>query len=124
MELEAKHLTPYLPHRLKLQYVVRGEVEKIGIMRSISYNDSETHPTRVSIDGQDEEHIWLFRPILKRMRNLNDENIVKLKLFIEADREYVIENPLNCCYDDLQYLISGFYDVFNLIENNLADPLN
>jgi hypothetical protein len=92
-------------------------------MRSISYNDSETHPTRVSIDNQDEEHIWMFRPILKKMENLNNDDIVRLKLFVEADKEFVIQNPLSLCYDDLQYLTSKFYDVFDLIDNNLADPL-
>lgn len=37
MELEIKHLVSYLPYCLKLQYVVRDKVEKIGIMRNTSY---------------------------------------------------------------------------------------
>ena len=62
----------------------------------------------------------MFKPLLKPMKNLNKEDIIRLHLFIDSDKNYVIENPLNCCYDDLQYLISEHYDIFNLIENNLA----
>jgi hypothetical protein len=125
MELEVKHLAPYLPYGLKLQYVVREKVEKIGTMESISHNEDETHPTRVSISAMyNEEHIWMFKPLLKSMRSLNNENVVKLKLFIEADKQYLIDSPLNCCYDDLQYLLSEHYDVFGLIDAGLATELS
>ena len=123
MELEVKHLAPYLPYGLKLQYVVRDVVQSTGIMESISHNDFETHPTRVSINYQGKEHIWMFRPLLKSMSKLNQENIVKLKLFVEAERQYLIDNPLDCCYDDLQYLLSEHYDVFGLIPAGLATEL-
>ena len=125
MELTVNHLAPYLPYGLKLQYVVREKVEKIGAMKSISHNEDETHPTRVSISAMyNEEHIWMFKPLLKSMSRLDKENIVKLKLFVEADKQYLIDNPLNCCYDDLQYLLSEHYDVFGLIPAGLATELS
>lgn len=121
MELELKHLAAYLPYGLKLQYVVREKVEQTGIMKSISHNEDETHPTRVSISAMyNEEHIWMFRPLLKSMKSLEKENIVKLKLFVESDKQYLIDSPLNCCYEDFQYLLSEHYDVFGLINAGLA----
>lgn len=121
MELEVKHLAPYLPYGLKLQYIIRGKVEKTGIMKTIIHNDSETHPTKIAIDFSDVEHIWMFKPILKPMSSLNNVDIVRLKLFTESDKQYLIDNPLNCDYDDLQYLFSEHYDVFGLIDIGLAD---
>ena len=73
MELEVKHLAPYLPYGLKLQYVVREKVEKTGIMKSIIHNEDETHPTKVSIEWGDAEHIWMFKPILRPLSDLNKE---------------------------------------------------
>jgi hypothetical protein len=125
MELTVNHLAPYLPYGLKLQYIVRDKVISTGIMKSISHNEDETHPTRVSISAMyNEEHIWMFKPLLKSMSRLGQENIVKLKLFVEADKQYLIDNPLNCCYDDLQYLLSEYYDVFGLIEKGLATEMS
>lgn len=74
MGLEVKHLAPYLPYGLKLQYVVREKVEKTGIMKSISHNEDETHPTRISISSMyNEEHIWMYKPILRPLSDLNKE---------------------------------------------------
>lgn len=47
MELQIQHLSPYLPYSLIVQYVVRDKVERKGVMRSISFNEDETHPARV-----------------------------------------------------------------------------
>jgi hypothetical protein len=124
MELEIQHLTPYLPYSLRLQYIVREKVEREGIMRSISFNESETHPVRVSIDYYDEEHIWMFKPILKPIELLSvHECYEHLKLFTESDIAFIIGSPLSCHYDELQYLYSQHYDVFGLISKGLATPI-
>ncbi len=118
MELDIKHLVPYLPYNLKLQY--NGNKEKIGIMKTIIHNYDENHPTKIAIAFNDAEHIWMFKPLLKSMRNLTQEDIINLKLFVKADIEYVIDNPLMCDYHEIQYLLSKHYDIFGLISSGLA----
>jgi hypothetical protein len=94
MELEVKHLAPYLPYGLKLQYVVREKVEKTGIMKTIIHNEDETHPTKVSIDWNDSEHIWMFKPILRPLSDLDKELFINGWFgFVPAKRlanEYLI----------------------------------
>jgi hypothetical protein len=121
MELEIKHLTPYLPYSLRLQYIVRENVVREGVMRSITFYESETHPARVSIDHYNEEHIWMFRPLLKPMSLLTIEEAGRhMKLFIESDLDFIIGSPLSCHYEELEYLYSQHYDVFGLIEKGLG----
>jgi hypothetical protein len=96
MELEIKHLAPYLPYGLKLQYVVREKVEKTGVLQSISHRDFETHPTRVSIEGlYNEEHIWMFKPILRPLSDLNNEIVIngeKHQMWLLINGQKALEN--------------------------------
>ena len=120
MELTISHLAPYLPYNLELQYIVRDQVVTTGIMNSISHYQHETHPTRVSIGYYDEEYIWMFKPLLKPMSFLSDEDKINLYLFTKEDIDFCIENPLMLPYYDIQYLLSKHFDVFGLINNGLA----
>jgi len=124
MELEIKHLAPYLPYGLKLQYVVRENVEKAGIMCSISHYESETHPTRVSIDFNSEEHIWMFKPILRPMEDL--------KYYVDFLNTYYVDfsvkegclvkrkNEGFARLNELEFLFKNHFDVFGLIDAGLA----
>ncbi len=101
MELEVKHLAPYLPYGLKLQYVVREKVEKTGVLQSISHRDFETHPTRVSIEGlYNEEHIWMFTPILHPLSDCEN--------FIEINGERFIPNERIKCLNPNFYYSCGY----------------
>lgn len=136
MELEAKHLAPYLPYGLKLQYVVRDMVQSTGIMRSISHNDFETHPARVNINYQGEEHIWMFRPILKPLSQFEYDHIIQIKehlglgkwcdhydQYFDAwfdDAENVKKMVLQCPYEIMQFFLECHFDVFGLIDAGLA----
>lgn len=138
MELEVKHLAPYLPYGLKLQYVVREKVEQIGIMKSISHNEDETHPTRVSISAMyNEEHIWMFKPMLRRkthLHTLQSEILVRwggglsdrakaqwLKE-VTDDMLYSAFNSLR--YDFVELMLENHIDVFGLIDAGLATELS
>ena len=138
MELEVKHLAPYLPYGLKLQYVVREKVEQTGIMKSISHNEDETHPTRVSISAMyNEEHIWMFKPMLRRkthLHTLQSEILVRwggglsdrakaqwLKE-ITDDMLYSAFNSLR--YDFVELMLENHIDVFGLIDAGLATELS
>lgn len=135
MELEAKYLAPYLPYGLKLQYIVRGVVQSTGIMRSISHNDFETHPTRVNISYQGEEHIWMFSPMLRSLSKITEEINHDNQVFKPLDtldmdflqfELYHGDNGLDLSkvtYLDTIRLISWHFDVFGLIKQELATEL-
>lgn len=138
MELEVKHLAPYLPYGLKLQYVVRGVVQSTGIMRSISHNDFETHPTMVNINYQGEEHIWMFRPILRPLSDLTkeiEEKFVPIEKcgycsLEDCTNESEIEEITSSHilgfmpFNYFDKLLEWHFDVFGLIPNGLAIDIN
>ena len=140
MELEVKHLAPYLPYGLKLQYVEREKVISTGIMQSISQNNSETHPTRVSINYQGEEHIWMYRPLLKPLSQFEYDHIIQVRehlglgqwcdhydQYFEAwfdDAESVQKLVLQCPYEIMQFFLECHFDVFGLINAGLATELS
>ena len=72
-ELKLNHLSVYLPHQLEMQYIVRDKVQKVGILKNLYFNSCETHPERASIDNDDLEHIWMFKPILRPMTDLFEQ---------------------------------------------------
>ncbi len=138
MELELKHLAPYLPYGLKLQYVVREKVEKTGIMKSIIHDKNETHPTKVSIDGSDAEHIWMFKPILRPLSDLNKElferfpngffgfipkSLLSENLQMQLDI-FNLPNIVDLKVTDYQKLLGWHFDIFGLIEQGLAVDIN
>ena len=137
MKLEVKHLAPYLPYALKVQYIVRDKVEKTGYMRSISHNEDEAHPTRVSINHNYEEHIWMFKPILKPISDLKSELILEhFKYWEEVEfygNSFSIKGKgmimQGYDFDDLPYtlvqkLLEFHFDLFGLIEKGLAVDIN
>jgi hypothetical protein len=140
MELEIKHLAPYLPYGLKLQYVVREKVEKTGVLQSISHRDFETHPTRVSIEGlYNEEHIWMFKPILRPLSDLNNEIVIngeKHQMWLLINGQKALENGeienmngyqysiLELSYNKIQTILKFHFDIFNLIGQGLAVDIN
>ena len=139
MELEVKHLAPYLPYGLKLQYVVREKVEKTGIMKSIIHNEDETHPTKVSIEWGDAEHIWMFKPILRPLSDLNKEiniNGEKHQMWLLINSQRALDNGkivnmngyrydiLELSYIRIQTLLKFHFDVFGLIPKGLAIDIN
>lgn len=137
MELEVKHLAPYLPYGLKLQYIVRDKVENTGVMKSISHNENETYPTRVSIDFNDEEHIWMFKPILRPLSQIKKyfepifetDKEVNEYLSYEATTPFSVEEILNYKFQYLPYgtyqvLFKHHFDVFSLIDAGLAIDIN
>ena len=143
MELEVKHLAPYLPYGLKLQYVVREKVEKTGIMKTIIHNEDETHPTKVSIDWNDAEHIWMYKPILRPLSDLNKElfmngnfGFIPFKRFeLVKDEEGVWCDEFYADYGESPtskvdvtqinfWLFEYHFDVFGLIKEGLAVDIN
>ena len=142
MELEIKHLAPYLQYYLKLQYIIRGEVVKTGVMRSINHNPFETHPTKISLDFGEEEHIWMFKPIFRpiqeveqyfedlygRLENQDVTDYFDADFLASHDNIEISEiqllEPEQIPYGTIQVLLKHHFDIFGLIEKGLAIDIN
>jgi len=143
MELLVSHLAPYLPYGLKLQYIVREKVEKTGIMKSIIHNEGETHPTKVSIDCDNAEHIWMFKPILRPISDLDKHIIRDENIIVKPSRDFdLVKNNEGVWCDEFfadygenptvkidvtqmnLWLFEYHFDIFKLIEKGLAVDIN
>ena len=129
MKLELKHLAAYLPYGLKgmVNYdhlQKEYDVELYGIVKDILIIESP-------FGGLDYYSKHDFKPILHPLSDLtkeithNGENFVpfyKIKesqqhLFLRTD----IEEPIQALqYSEVEKLLSWHFDIYGLIENNLA----
>ena len=139
MKLELKHLAPYLPYDLQMAYIIRGKIVEIGDLNKVFIYRDATHPIRYGINYNDAEHEWMFKPILRPLSSMTEkesdelEDIIGCNFYIYAsgngiEIEDIIIDPwggqsvlrmetLNRIYE---WLFAHHFDVFNLIENNLA----
>lgn len=142
MNLELKHLSPYLPYGLKLQFIIREEVVRTGVMTRLLNYSHETHPERVAIDNYDSEHIWMFKPILRPMSDINstietkdgDKNFASLlDLIKDEDGDWCeivyvdqCESPfvLSLVTGVNWWMFENHFDVFGLIDAGLAIDIN
>jgi len=137
MELEIKHISPYLPYDLYLQFVINGYVVAEDLMTGIQHYNWETHSTKVRVGIIEAEHIWMFKPILKPLSEFGEsDDLRKVHEFIgfgkwcDAYDEYFKEwfNDssridkliMQAPYEIFQYFLSEHYDVFGLIKQGLA----
>jgi len=69
MKLELKHLTPYLPYELKLHYEHTNKTGQISNIYTIG-EGYDNDDIKISIDGGSDEHIWMYKPILRPLSDL------------------------------------------------------
>lgn len=64
-----KIYSAYFPYDLEMAYCDKhGDILRTGILKTIDYNESDTHPMRMTIEGlYDMEHEWMFKPFLRSM---------------------------------------------------------
>ena len=108
MKLELKHLAPYLP------YGLNGMIDG---KRVVFHSDN----------------IWVFtlnaKPILRPLSDLSKDMLSKYyKHLMADDLDKIIEDtiawPLNQSYTFTQKLLEWHFDIFWLIEKNLAIDIN
>jgi len=121
MELKINHLSPYLPYSLDIKVDIYGQKKEYGVLYGLNQDEIELFGIRITISEQFEYKSC--KPLLRSLKNLSNEDVVHLKLFVEADRQFLIDNPLLCDYYTLEYLFSKHYDVFRLIDNELAEEI-
>ncbi len=138
MKLELKHLAPYLPYGLRLQY----HDTKIGTLNSLS-DINEYDDIKISINYGELEHIWMFKPILRPMSDfdkpLGQESDIYSYLMkynqgreecaqIDGDLDFDINEPIwlsaKLGYEVHLFLFEHHFDVFGLIPAGLAVDIN
>lgn len=114
MKLEPKHITPYFSHGLKVQHTEYGENDTIII------DDVESiHEECVTFkSGCD----YYFN---------SDFNDCEIKLVLRPLSELDVDDEVNtpeyiskCCYSYVEHLLSQHYDIFGLIDKELAININ
>jgi len=126
MNLEIKHLLPYLPYGLKVKHASRlGNTKKEATLTLSDYN-------------------WLknqtyFKPILEPLSSFQEEHIEEIKEFLDQnwcevyddffdalfEHDWLMHTRiLMCPYEILQWFFKNHYDVYGLIEDDLAININ
>lgn len=130
MKLELKHLSPYLPYGLKgictWEHLNKDfEVELYSASSNILNISSP-------FGGNDYVEINEFKPILRPLSDLTKEIKINGETFVPIDAlgwnsyENIIKKGI-CDSVGYQYMIKLFewhFDVFGLIEQNLAIDIN
>lgn len=119
MKLELKHLAPYLPYGLKMYY--RGRVYELRSLSVIGMNLTDMHKT-------------ILRPLSDLTEEIehNGERFVPVEkleemygLTVEAQEDKVLTLPITLePYNLIRQLFEWHFDIFSLIENNLAIDIN
>lgn len=119
-ELELKHLSPYLPYKLRIRYVLgKGSTWTLTQFNIEQFSDVD-------------------KPILRPLSDLtkeiehNGEKFVPIDNFIyKTSVEYFAEFPEQkhnlihgLKYADVQLLLEWHFDIFGLIEKDLAIDIN
>lgn len=142
MKLESKHLAPYLPYGLNM--VCNSEIAELyGLKRIGVLLNSEG----VVITNRGEWDLFHALPILRPLSDLTKEIEINGERFLPKEklieiREYnhdedewledaisgghawIMADTLNLTYRTIQKLFEWHFDVFGLIENNLAIDVN
>jgi hypothetical protein len=144
MKLELKHLSPYLPYKLKcelLNYKSDYVGEKYGIINGFYYLGGEVHYTFKdrSTAGKTRD---LIKPILRPLSDFNKFTNINGVDFYPLNEIHKIFNGSIDCYKvkkmwkfndwntkNIQYgifikMIEWHFDVFGLIEKGLAIDIN
>jgi len=140
MNLELKHLSPYLPCGLKAIYNEENEENTVVTILGTSILDKERHYQIKFKDGI----VGLFiandiKPILRPLSDLNKKKQIA-EYFCSFYDHLERINPSthetkNCAlmldgtiemqyYNDYQFLFAWHFDVFGLIEKGLAIDIN
>lgn len=139
MKLELKHLAPYLPYGLKIQHIISGEIKKFeGIME---YFEDDTFFLYWVKNNGTLASSSNYKPILRPLSDLTkeieiygEENWKNIPMDIidgkscslVGGKEFKIMlkngtyNIYELRYATYNFLLENHFDVFGLIEQNLA----
>ena len=136
MELEFKHIAPYLPHDLKVNNSQGNQVEIRGF---IDFKYMQYYCEKTNFASQD--LISDIKPLLRPMSDLFKGSKKAIKEIIELNDSYDYNNSFTEVYDSnedyyldfsnvknlpyqvVEVLFKYHFDVFALIEKGLAEPI-
>ncbi len=140
-ELTLKDIAGYLPYGLMVQELHNG---KIGFVNDLY----QLHPNyinddiKISYDHSDGNHIWMIKPILRPLSDLNKINRLRGWAFvptewindncifeIDKDLDFITQNwsqtiNLTEVHEIIEKLYEWHFDIHGLIESGLAIDLN
>jgi hypothetical protein len=142
--LTIKELAPYIPYRLKGKSNQYDSIDLLlGIYGTMGHSLTLCHRINNHNTCDYDCNVNEFKPILRPLSDLIKEIEVNGKKFVPAYRtqvhindkylpftvngRIVLENRIvtnTILYTDMQYLISLHFDVFGLIEKDLAIDIN
>jgi len=135
MELQLKHLAPYLPYELKATDTDASN-EWMGIKTIIGLHSDTVILLLNNFPYMVKFHITKIRPLLKPLYSFEYDHIVQIKehLGLEQwcdyydeyfdawfdDAENVQKLVLQCPYEIMQFFLECHFDVFGLLDAGLA----
>lgn len=118
MRLELKHLAPYLPYRLMVQY-------KPHFSDDFKIKELCTTSVAFSLHKQDKP---ILRPLsdLTKEIEVNGEKFVPIEEFEKAGYIFPLneDNFHNLPFGIVNILLKWHFDIYGLIENDLAIDIN
>lgn len=127
-ELTLEHIALYLAYGLNLQFSYEDDTEqnvKRGLLTDVYTIDDDV---KLSVEHMDDEHIWMFKPILRPMSDLTMELVNELlpKMHItKRDIEEMKSTPIgHWKYYQVVSAAQMHIDFRDLIEKGLAVNLN
>lgn len=139
MELEIKHLAPYLPYNLKCKWNKSNSFTLVGLQNG---NESVNNELWTWKDGAKYLTGYLYecKPILRPLSEFKDEYIKEIKDFLglgqwcEMYDDYFLawfidsfsidKLVLQAPQEIFNYFLANHYDVFSLIPAGLAIDIN
>ena len=125
--LELKHLSAYLPYGLKMTR--NGFIGQLITLKDDKESIAETFEFQVSCSNwwENTDDCNHYKPLLRPLSQLskeidhNGDRFVPMDLLAEDscfyfDKEYVLRQP----YWVVEKLLSWHFDIYQLLENNLA----
>jgi hypothetical protein len=144
MNLEIKHLAPYLPYMLKCK-IKNGEEILIDTLQAI-YNSSIRPECTFYNIIESQQGFDFVKPILRPLSDLSKEIEVNGEKFVPIKKllnQVGFNYPIECYNQDMEWVLNDGYralgemphrkvqllfechfDVFGLIENDLAIDIN
>lgn len=109
-KLKLEHISAYLPYKLKCLYTHTNKIGTISNIYTIG-DGYDNEDVKLSIDYNNEEHIWMFKPILRPLSNLAKEIEVNGEKFMPYD--YFLNDTENDWFEGniwMGYLFEGNID--------------
>lgn len=126
MELELKHLAPYLPYGVKIQGQTHGDIEELTMLSENAIYVKSQNTTYYGAWAD----IMDIKPILRPLSDLTEifywDNLQDGDCELDRERINEIKNSPRGHLKLYQsnYLFKHHFDIFGLIEKDLAIDIN